>query len=292
MLARSALHPVLFELPWGPANAYGTLILFGGLACAPGLAWELRDRGIAPTRRTALLLDLYLVLVFGAVIGGRILHVLTLPGPLADHVGQLWNPSTGGFVFFGSLLAIVGGWAWLARRYAVPFATLCDLGATWIPLGHAFGRLGCFFAGCCWGAPTDAPWGVHFPAESVVALSGEVARHDGHTVALVPVQMFEACALAGLFLLLLALRRRYGPRETPWRATARYAIGYGIIRCFTEVLRGDASRGMLFTLPMPFVSGRLHLPPDQPLLLSVSQLVAIAMVLGGVGVLRMRPRTP
>lgn len=286
------MDPVLFELPWGPAHAYGTLILIGGLSCAPGLAWEIRDRRLAQGRQVALLLDVYLVLVFGAAIGGRLLHVLTMPGPLGRNVGQLWAAYDGGFVFFGSLLAIALGWAWVARRYAIPFATLCDLGSTWIPLGHAFGRLGCFMAGCCWGAPTDAGWGVHFPPEAVVTMSGTVARAHGHTVALVPVQLVEAGALVLLFVVLLVSRRRHGSEETSWRATARYAVGYGIIRCFTEVLRGDTSRGMVLEVPMPFVSGLLHLPAEQPLMLSVSQLVAAALVLGGLGVLRMRRRTP
>ena len=77
------MHPVLFQLPWGPANAYGTLILVGGLVCMPLIAWDARQRGIATGRLASFIVDVYLVLVFGAVIGGRLLHVLTLPGPYA-----------------------------------------------------------------------------------------------------------------------------------------------------------------------------------------------------------------
>lgn len=283
------MHPILFDLPWGPAHAYGTLILCGGIVCIPGLHWDARSRNIASNRRLSFLVDYYLVLVFGAFVGGRILHLLTRP--------DAWNPalwsssaalSDGGFVFFGSLLAILVGWIWLARRYDTAFATLCDLGSTWIPLGHAFGRLGCWFAGCCWGAPTTHAWGVRFPETAIATLSGEVPVEGGHTVPLVPVQLLEAASLIALFGVLLALRRRRGPQEPSWRASARYGIGYGVIRLLTEVLRGDDSRGWLWTWRIPPISQGFGLPVDQPVAVSISQAVAIAMIVAGTAVLCMR----
>lgn len=285
------MHPVLFQLPWGPANAYGTLILLGGVLCIPGLVWEAYDRQIAQGRRLSFIVDVYLVLVFGAFLGGRLLHVLTLPGPFGSHLHTFLAMRDGGFVFFGSLLAILAGWAWLGRRYDASLASLCDMGATWVPLGHALGRMGCWAAGCCWGAPTDTAWGVRFPLSSVAAHAGEVAVEEAGTVPLVPVQLIESGALLGLFGLLLIVRLTRGPSEAPWRATARYAIGYGVIRFLTEGLRGDASRGLLLELPFMALSRALGLPADHPWLLSVSQAVAVAMVLGGLVLLRMRART-
>lgn len=295
------MHPVLFALPWGPANAYGTLILLGGVLTIPGVTWDARARGLAGSpaggltgmRLASFVVDFYLVLVFGAAIGGRVLHIATAPGPYLEDPARMLAPENAGFVFFGSLLAIVGGWVWLARRYGLAFGSLVDLGATWMPLGHAFGRLGCLFAGCCWGAPWLGPTpglGVRFPDGSVVHATGLVPHEGTHTIALHPVQLYEAVGLAITFAILFAVRRRRGI-EAPYRQASRYALAYGIVRTMTEVVRSDASRGLLLELHVPRLAEALALPPAQPLALSISQAIAIALLgLGAWGLRRTRPR--
>jgi phosphatidylglycerol:prolipoprotein diacylglycerol transferase len=285
------MRPVLFELPWGPINAYGTLILLGGILAMPGIYWELRSRGLGRGRPGSMLVDLYLVLIFGAAIGGRVLHVLTAPGPYIDEPRRLLSLDDTGFVFFGSMLFIAGGFAWLARRYEAPLAQVWDAGATWMPLGHALGRLGCLFAGCCWGAPSDVPWALRFPSSSVAYGVGEVPHEGDHTVALHPTQLYEALGLLALFGVLLWVRRRRGI-EAPWRQVARYAIGYGLLRFVVEMFRGDPSRGLLFEGRIPGLAGALGLPAAQPLLLSVSQAIALAMVAAGLWALRRDPPSP
>lgn len=282
------MRPVLFDLPgWGPINAYGTLILLGGLLAMPGVLWELRSRGLGKGHPGSMLVDLYLVLVFGAAIGGRVLHVLTAPGPYLADPRRLIALDATGFVFFGSMLFIAGGLLWLARRYDAPLHQVWDAAATWMPLGHALGRVGCFFAGCCWGAPSDVPWALRFPAGSVAYGMGEVPRDGDHTVALHPTQLYEAIGLFVLFGVMLAIRRRRGV-EPPWRQASRYALGYGLLRFVVEGLRGDPSRGLLLEGRAPLVAGWLGLPAEQPLLLSVSQAIALAMVALGVWGLRRR----
>jgi len=280
------MHPVLFEVPgWGPLNAYGTLILLGGLLAMPGLYWELRQRGLGRGRPGTMLLDLYLVLIFGAAVGGRVLHVLTAPGSYLDDPARLLALDGTGFVFFGSMLAIVGGFYWLARRYGTTFAQVCDAGATWMPLGHALGRLGCLMAGCCWGAPTGVPWAIRFGPGSVAHGAGEVPLHGSSTVPLHPTQLYEGLGLLALFGMLLVIRRHRGI-EAPWRQASRYALGYGILRGLVETFRGDPSRGLLVDLRSAGMAELLGLSPDQPLLLSVSQAIALGMV--GLGIWGLR----
>lgn len=284
------MRPVLLELPgWGPINAYGTLILLGGLLAMPGVYWELRSRGLGQGRPGSMLVDLYLVLVFGAAIGGRVLHVLTAPGPYLEHPGRLLSLEDTGFVFFGSMLFIAGGFVWLARRYDAPLPQVWDAAATWMPLGHALGRMGCLLAGCCWGAPSSVPWAVQFPAGSVAHGAGEVPRQGDHTVALHPTQLYEAMGLLVLLGVLLWFRRRRGI-EPSWRQVSRYALGYGLLRFVVEAFRGDPSRGLLLEGHAPRVSGWLGLPPDQPLVLSVSQAIALMMVALGAWGLRRSAR--
>ncbi|MBC8072971.1 MAG: prolipoprotein diacylglyceryl transferase [Deltaproteobacteria bacterium] len=276
------MHPTLFELPWGgTANAYGTLIMLGTAATMPGLWWDLRRRGIAAGREFSFFVDFYLALALGAFVGGRVLHVLTVPSEyVADPMRLLVADGTG-FVFFGSLVAIVGSWFLLARRYDTRFSTLCDLAATWMALGHGFGRLGCWFAGCCWGAPTDAPWGASFGPEAMVVLHDGAPMDGEHTVPLQPVQLVEAIGLFAIAAALAIVRVRRGI-EPPWRQASRYALAYGVLRLCTEMLRGDASRGLLLHVQLPALAGLLGLPADQPLLLSSSQAVAIALIVLGV----------
>lgn len=285
------MHPVLLEIPgWGPINAYGTLILLGGLLAMPGLYWELKSRGLGSGRTGTMLLDLYLVLIFGAAVGGRVLHILTAPGPYLDDPSRVVSPDVTGFVFFGSMLAIIGGFHWIARRYGTTFAQVCDAGATWMPLGHALGRMGCLMAGCCWGAPTTVPWSLRFGPASVAYGAGEVPRLGDHTVPLHPTQLYEGVGLLALFVVLLVIRRRRGI-EPAWRQGSRYLLGYGLLRLTVEIFRGDPSRGLLLELRASTLAGWLGLPPDQPLLLSVSQAIALIMVIVGIWGLR-RTTTP
>ena len=95
-----------------------------------------------------------------------------------------------------------------------------------ITLAHGFGRIGCFFAGCCGGVETNMWFGVVFP---------------GHTEKVVPTQLFEAIFLflisAAMILLYFRLHFKYN--------MAVYLIGYGYCRLIIEFFRND-ERGALF----------------------------------------------
>ncbi len=286
------MNPTLFDLPWGPANSYGTLILLGVLASMPGCWWDLRARRLATTGRhttATLFLDLYLYLAAGVVVGGRALYVLTTPEVYLAHPLRALAPEPTGFVFFGSFLGMVLAlWIYARRRDLVPGAVF-DVVATWTPIAHVGGRLGCFFAGCCYGAPTDLPWGLSFPDRAIAFRDAAIPHAGAHTVPLHPSQLYEAAALAGLGAVLVALRLRRVP--PPWRQAARYAVGYGTLRLVLELVRGDADRRFLFELRAPALARWLHVPHDQILALSTSQIVSLALIaLGAWGLRRTAAR--
>lgn len=286
------MHPVLFQLPlFGPVNAYGTLILIGGLVAMPCAYWDIGKRELAPGRRGSMLVDLYLMLVFGAVVGGRLAHVLTAPQRYLDDPAAMFAADGTGFVFFGSLGGVALGTVWLARRYDTDFTSVLDTGATWMPLMHVFGRLGCWSAGCCWGSPSAAAWAVTFGPQSVAYQAGEVAHGtDGlSTVSLHPTQLYESAGLLLCFAVLLYFRLTRGI-EAPWRQASRYAVCYGTLRTLTEVFRGDGSRGYVLQWPIAPLSDVLALPAEHPVLLSISQAVGVALVVVGLWGLR-RTRT-
>lgn len=279
------MHPVLVE---GYLNSYGTLITLGGLGILPGLLWDARRRRIP----AELLLDFYIVLVVGCFVGGRLLDILSRPQVFLADPTRIFSLQDA-FVFYGSLLGVFVGFIALARRYRRPLAEICDLLAPYIGFGHALGRVGCFLAGCCWGATVtgDPAWSAHFPPGSIVFDAAEIAHRGGTTVGLHPVQLYEAAGLALMAVFLVVVRVRRGI-EAPWKSSARYALAYGLLRIATELFRGDASRGLLFTGQSPTLARWLHLPLDQPFLLSTSQTISLALLAWGLWILGRPGRAP
>ena len=145
------------------------------------------------------------------------------------------------------------------RRHALPVWKVADITAPAIAIAHAFGRVGCFAAGCCYGIPTDAPWGVTFTNSYSGTLVGVPLNIPLH-----PTQLYSALGNLAIFGVLLWLYRR---KRFDGQVFWSYTVLYGIFRFAVEFWRGDP-RGTMF-------SG----------MLSTSQFVAILMVTVGLGML-------
>lgn len=214
--------------------SYGLMGLLGAAAAA--LYLFLTNRGGKAGRLPGDdLLHIGLLAGVGALVGAKLLHLITML-PVLVRTRELWmaQPSLllpllqSGFVFYGGLLGgLFAVWLY-CRRYAVPLAIVAGLVTPAVPLFHAFGRVGCFLAGCCWGVPWHG--GVVFH-ESAGAPNG---------VALFPVQLVEAVCNLALFLLLAVLSRRLVEK---WRVLPLYLGLYACLRFVLEFFRGDAARG-------------------------------------------------
>jgi phosphatidylglycerol:prolipoprotein diacylglycerol transferase len=281
------VHPVLFEGPAGwTANAYGTALLLGMLATVPGAWWDARRRGLPAT----FVLDFYLAALVGSLLGGELLHLVTLADRFWLMPERLATGDALGLVFFGSASGLFAGMAWLGRRWNRSTAELAGLAVTWGMPAHVIGRIGCFLAGCCFGAPTDLPWGVSFPEGSVAWAEPSIPRVDRLTVALHPVQLYEAAGLLVLAGAMVAFRLRRGI-ETAWGAqTARWAVAYGLLRIATEVFRADPERRVWIELGAPELARALHLPSEHPPGISTSQAIAALLVAWGAAAIVRRRR--
>src|SRR3712207_514662 len=62
----------------------------------------------------------------------------------------------------GAVAGTVAGVIYMWRR-KLPLLAMADAAAPAMALGYAIGRIGCFLNGCCYGVPTQLPWGFHFP---------------------------------------------------------------------------------------------------------------------------------
>jgi phosphatidylglycerol:prolipoprotein diacylglycerol transferase len=181
-----------------------------------------------------LVLDVCLWIVVGSLVGARLLFILTRVDDYMRDPIRLVTCWKGGLVYYGGLIGgALATWVVLHRRRA-PFFPVADLIAPYLMLGYAVHRtFGCFLAGCCFGRPTDLPWGVVFPPGSAPhGAFGDAALH--------PTQLYTAIGAFAIFGFLLWLRRR---KPFDGAVTIALFFLYAISRFVVEAFRGDAIRG-------------------------------------------------
>lgn len=257
------MHPVLINLGFYQIPTYGVL-LYSGIVLAIYLASRrARLVGLPGTR----VMDLGAWVVLWGLAGSKILLVVTDPSYLGSLAG-LWGLLRAGGVFYGGLIAAIVAAFVLLRRYDLPFLQVADVLAPSVALGHFFGRLGCFSAGCCYGRACSTSLGVVFTNPLANQISGTPLG-----VSLYPTQLFEAAFNLTNYVFLAWLFRR---RFAPGTVLGAYLVGYGVARFIIEFFRGDPDRG--------FVLGGA---------LSTSQAIAAVMVPVGIATLvwaRLRQR--
>jgi phosphatidylglycerol:prolipoprotein diacylglycerol transferase len=242
-----------------PLHAYGLMIAAGFLVGIALAQREARRVGQDPER----IGDLSFLILVAALVGSRLYFVavnasdyfganawLTVGGVRLPRLLALWE---GGLVFYGGFLAAAAATAWYVRRHRMAFLPYADTLIPSLALGHFFGRLGCFAAGCCWGSTSHAhlPWLTRFPPESL-AYQAFAARPDAGallapdrltTVPIHPTQLYEAFGELGLFLALALLVR---PRKRfPGQVLATWLLAYAVLRSVVELFRGDVERGVV-----------------------------------------------
>jgi phosphatidylglycerol:prolipoprotein diacylglycerol transferase len=252
------MYPVLFRIGSFPINTYGVFLALAFL-CAILITVKLAARDGLPREK---IYDLCLWMLLCSLVGSKILMFFTEP-EYRDHPLQLLSLDflRSGGVFYGGLIgAILAGYL-LMRRYQLPWWKTADACAPGIAIGNFFGRQGCFAAGCCWGKPTTAWWGLQFteqgnavtgvptvvyqlndPAQRAYwsqKLGGELAPLHLH-----PTQLYESLAMLTVFFFLFWLHKR---RRFSGQVILFYALLYSVIRFAIEFLRDDP-RGDLFGL--------------------------------------------
>jgi phosphatidylglycerol:prolipoprotein diacylglycerol transferase len=193
------------------------------------------------------------------------------PQPDCFAALKVWR---GGLAYYGGFLVAVPFAFYYVRKHGLGWWRTADLAAPGIMLGLFFGRVGCFFNGCCYGKPTPSALGVVFPRGGA-AWRQQVDAHLiglGQTALPVhPTQLYEALACLAIFAILYYYvrpnRRAFG------HVFAWMLILYGVARSIVEIWRDD-DRGV-------FLGGHL----------STSQLISLPLIAFGVILLtRLRPR--
>lgn len=252
------MHPVLLNIGGFSLPSYGVMVLLG-VVCAYFVGRHLAKVQDLPWN---VLSDAALYTLLVALIGARLLLIVTDLDLFLKNPRHFLSMLTTAGNFFGGLMAGALFFIYYIRRRRLPLLPVLDLAAVTVAFGHAFGRLGCLMAGCCWGRPA--------PSCSLAIRFHDPSARTGVPldVPLYPTQAAEAGfnLLLGLTLLFLSQRDHH-----PGRILSFYLMGYGSYRFISEYYRGDTGRGYLFgDMTHPFSS------------LSIPQLMSIAAVLIGV----------
>ncbi len=229
------MYPILFRIGSFPVHTYGVFLALAFL-CAILITVKLAGRDGLPRQK---IYDLTLWMLLASLVGSKLLMLFTEP-EYRDNPLQLISLDflRSGGVFYGGMLgAILTGYI-LMRHYKLPWWKTADACAPGIALGNFFGRQGCFAAGCCWGEPTNLPWGVKFTelAHDITGVPVDVYLH--------PTQLYESFSMLLAFLFLLWLHRR---KRFDGQVILIYALLYSVIRFAIEFVRGDP-RGDIFGL--------------------------------------------
>jgi phosphatidylglycerol:prolipoprotein diacylglycerol transferase len=302
------MRPELFRLFDVGFPSYFVLLVtgffFATAVCAIGARRIGQDADV--------MVDLGIAMLIAGVAGARILHVFadgyfwdyvhlcTNPPAVDWHITQaecampaydgLWDAAkgvchpkeadcfawakfwAGGLTYYGGFIgASIGAW-FLLKRDRFPFWKAADLAAVAVPLGLAFGRMGCLLAGCCFGAECTLPWALSFPPKSPASeeqfkdhllSSAHVWSHPVH-----PTQIYESAAslaIAAACLFWVQPRKRYDGQ-----VFVAFLAAYAIARCGLELLRRD-DRGGVFGL-------------------STSQIIGLGLVAAAFAIDRVRRR--
>jgi len=238
------INEVAFRLGPLPVHWYGLMYVLGFAAGWLGLRWRAGKPGSLLQKSDVE--DMVFYGALGVLIGGRIGYVLFYM-LFYDFDGLVANPlrvfyvQEGGMSFHGGLLGVLAAMWLFARKKGLPYFTVTDLIAVWIPPGLFFGRVGNFINGELWGGVTDVPWAF--------IVNGE-PRH--------PSQLYEAI-LEGLvlFTVLVWFSARPRPRMA---VSGLFLLLYGVFRIGIEFIRlpddgnylawGWLTRGQLYSAPM------------------------------------------
>ncbi len=211
-----------------------------------------RQQGLDPDK----MWNLGGIAIFSGIVGAKLLMILVDFGYYSQHPREIFSLGTlqAGGVFSGGLvLAILCCW-WYLRSNKIPFLRAADVFAPGIAIGHAFGRVGCFAAGCCYGRETHVPWAVTFTNPQSQVDPGLLG------VPIHPTQLYEMIVEVINFAILYWLVKR---KTFEGQVVGLYMILYGIARFFLEFLRADPGRGEVFGI------------------MTGTQLIAIGLVVAG-----------
>ena len=243
------MHSHLISLFGLDIQSYGVMLAIGFALCY-ALACRLARR----LGREEPVDSVVMLAAVGGVIGARAVYVWqNWEAEFARHLDRIPMVWQGGLVFYGGFILALALIVIHRRLRSEPLWAATDFYAVFLPLGQAFGRVGCFLHGCCFGGVVQqGNWlGVCFPhgspAWSHQVAEGALSPYATRSLPVWPTQLMEAAGCVALFVALwLICRKPWGRR--PGLCSGLYCLSYGVLRFVVETLRDDPRGARLLGL--------------------------------------------
>lgn len=258
------MYPTLLDLGIYQIRSFGLCMVFAIFSSFFLLKWLRKKDNF---EMEFWLMFVSVLMVFG-MLGARVAYVCEYwTEVFKDDLYSIIDIKNGGFVFYGGFIgaSLAGTIFCLIMKRSL--TDTLDVAATVLPLGHAWGRVGCFLNGCCFGRISDSSISVCYPRFSNAWCSQvkqELISGDAScSLAVLPSQLIEAALNLAICVILVILYR--WKKRIPGMQMALYAIMYSSVRFYTETLRSDR-RAHVFDF-------------------SIAQFISIFLMAFGIGML-------
>ncbi|MBR3604167.1 MAG: prolipoprotein diacylglyceryl transferase [Elusimicrobiaceae bacterium] len=228
------MHPILFKIGSFEFASYGLMTALAYMIASFYLFKRLHF--IKLDKDTFW--NLIFIAFVGALAGSKILYILLswqeMGATTTERLLYIIQNFRYGFVFLGGAITAMISLYYYMKKKNLPILKTADFFVVGLPLGHAIGRIGCFLAGCCFGKPTQMPWGVSFTHPHTLV------PPQFQATPLHPTQLYEVVANLILFFI---LQHYYKKPHKNGGVLAAYIVGYCTIRFVIEFFRGDFRGG-------------------------------------------------
>ena len=225
---------------------YGLMIAIGVIVAYTVGEYRAKKKGLNPDE----LFWITISCLVGGVLGAKLLfYIVEIKAIIADP--SILLDITHGFVVYGGIIGGIGVGYLYCKIRKLEFLKYFDLVMPSIAIAQGFGRVGCMFAGCCYGRETDSWFHVIY----------ETSDFAPNGVALIPTQLIMALLNFAHFFILAFLAKKVIKHSG--QVAGCYLVFYSIGRFFLEYLRND--------------------PRGEVNMLSTSQFISLFIFAAGVG---------
>lgn len=236
----------LFTIGPFTAHMYGLMIGIGVISAYILVEKRAKKKGLDYDK----IFDLMIWCVIGGILGAKLLYYITDLPNIIKNPKLLLNVSEGFVVYGGIILGVIAGYLF-SRKNKWNFLEYFDLVMPSIALAQGFGRIGCLFAGCCYGVETTSKIHMIYHTSNFAPLE----------IAMVPTQLISSILNFAHFLILMWFSKH---KKANGQVAALYLVLYSAGRFTIEFFRGDLERGAVGPL-------------------STSQFISIFIFLFGIG---------
>lgn len=218
------MYPIIFPI-------YGPIALHTYSACIGAgiiiFVWRMHQH---PLRKAIIssddLISVVVQSAIGGILGARLLHVIS-EWKHYDHICQIFYLWNGGLSLLGGVIAVIIYALWFLHSNKISIIPVLDLSALYAPLMISIARLGCFFAGCCHGITTAAPWAIKYTNPQCIAPLN---------IYIHPTQIYSSLFFLSAFII---VKHRENKLRIPGQKILTCLMLIGFERFCVDFFRGD-----------------------------------------------------